>query len=135
MAALVVRFANNEEDGSYDFLCPDGAELHVSADDVGRSRPLRDMLESAVTCEEATITFPSAAELSHFLTWAAAVQPGSTFFKEGPEDLEKCLEVCQLFSVHDVRWKVVGTVSVASLQRNKECKCKHCPQCCPPRKH
>ena len=108
MAARVVRFASNEEDSSIDFQWPDGAQLQVSADDVDRSHPLRDMLDSTVASEETTITFPSDVELSHFHAWAVAVQPDSPVFKAGAEELKLCLEVRMSFFMHDVGgWKVV----------------------------
>ena len=100
MAARVVRFACNDEDGSYGFQWPDGVQLHVSAHAVNRDRPLRDMLDSTVASEETTITFPSDVELSHFHTWAAAVQPDSHIFEAGPEELNQCLEVREGSCMH-----------------------------------
>ena len=37
MAARAVHFTFDEKDGSFDFQWPDGAQLHVSAYDVGRA--------------------------------------------------------------------------------------------------
>ena len=109
--AARVRFACNEEDGSCNFQWPDGAQLHVSADALDGSRPLRDMLDSAVASEESSIMFPSDVELSYFHTWAAAVQPDSPIFKAGAEELKWCLEVRTRFFMLDVRKVGGGGVS------------------------
>ena len=95
---LSVQFTCNEDDGSYVFVFPWKERLQVPRKDIERSVPLRDMIESAATCEETTITFPSSVELSHFQTWAAAVQPGSPVFQANAEGIERSLVVCVITS-------------------------------------
>ena len=90
---LSVEFESNKHDGSYVFHLPCGGRLQLSEHDVNRSRPLRDMMESAATYRDTTITFPSSLELSHFHIWAAAVQPGSTVFQADAKGMKRCLEV------------------------------------------
>ena len=63
---LSVHFQCKEDDGSYLFLFPRGERIQVPENDVERSLPLRDMLESAANCGDTTIPFPSSVELSHF---------------------------------------------------------------------
>ena len=126
MATQVLRFACNEEDGSYDFHWPEGAQLRVSSYAVGRSRPLRDMLDSAVASEETTIAFPSDVELSYFHTWASAVQPDSPVFEAGAEELNRCLEVQTGFPMHGMHREVRGgggTSTVPSRMPHPEVAC------------
>ena len=90
---LSVQFTCNEDNGSYMFEFPCGERLQVPDNDVGRSRPLCDMIESAATSGETTIPFLSCVELSHFHTWAAAVQPDSPVFQANAERIKRALEV------------------------------------------
>ena len=90
---LTVQFECNEDDGIHVFVFPCKERLQVKLDDVERSRPLIDMLESAATSGETTITFPSSVKLSHFHIWAAAVQPDSPVFQADAHALRRSLEV------------------------------------------
>ena len=120
MDARMVHFEGSEEDGSYLLLFPGGEQLQVTADDVGRSRLLRDLLGSAVEAGEATLTYPLCVELSHLRTWAAAVQPDSVMLQEHADSMGKCLVVRLRPSFHTVRgwclahaflWKAAGSSS------------------------
>ena len=90
---LSVHFTRNDEDGSFAFVFPCKERLQVTADDVERSRPLRDMIESAATSGETTVMFLSSLELSHFHVWAAAVEPDSPVFQADAEGIKRALEV------------------------------------------
>ena len=103
MDARMVHFEGSEEDGSYLLLFPGGEQLQVTADDVGRSRLLRDLLGSAVEAGEATLTFPSCVELSHLRTWAAALQPNSVTLQGDAESMGKCLVVRSHSTIPSVR--------------------------------
>ena len=78
---LSVQFTCNEEDSSHLFEFPGGKRLQVPDEDLQRSCPLRDLIETAATSGETTITFPSRVELSNFRIWAAAIQPDSPVFR------------------------------------------------------
>ena len=89
---LSVQFTCQDDEQSYLFVFPCEERLQVLGTDVERSRPLRDMLESAAASGE-TIMFPSGVELSHFHVWAAAVQPDSPVFHTDAESMKRALEV------------------------------------------
>ena len=57
---LSVHFQCKDDDGSYLSLFPRGERIQVPENDVERSLPLRDMLESAANCGDTTIQFPSS---------------------------------------------------------------------------
>ena len=90
---LSVHFQCKEDDGSYLFLFPRGERIQVPENDVERSLPLRDMLESAANCGDTTIPFPSSVEISHFHIWAAAVQPDSPVFHADAKRMKRALEL------------------------------------------
>ena len=112
----MVHFEGSEEDGSYLLLFPGGEQLQVTADDVGRSRLLRDLLDSAVEAGETTLTFPSCVELSHLRTWATAVQPDSVVLRENAETMGKCLVVRSHFTNPSVRGSVEQSCICGRLQ-------------------
>lgn len=90
---LSVQFTYTKDDDTYTFVFPCGERLHVIHEEVERSQPLSDMIDSATTSGETTIPFPSSAELSQFHIWAATVHPDSEVFDADAESIKRSLEV------------------------------------------
>ena len=95
-----VHFQCKEDDGSYLFLFPRGERIQIPENDVERSLPLREMLESAANFGDTTIPFPSSVELSHFHNWAGAVHPDSSVIQADAERMHRALKVRCCTYVH-----------------------------------
>jgi hypothetical protein len=89
---LVVHFLVKEEEGLLQLRFAVGP-LVVQSEDVARSGPLQDMLDSATDSGSTTLTLPSTMQALYLQLWAEAVQPGEEVFQEGADRLAQCLEV------------------------------------------
>lgn len=93
MAGQVVHFSLSDDEGSCLFQFPGGAQLQVSTQDVERSCPLRNMLDSTAASEETSIALPTDSELSHLHNWATAVQTDSPAFQSVAKGFQQYIEV------------------------------------------
>jgi hypothetical protein len=87
----IVYFEPKDVEGLVEFRFPDGQRMMASTEDVARSAPLQDVLDSVAASGESILTFPSAVECSHLQHWCQAVAA-----REHPQDagcIVQCLEV------------------------------------------
>jgi hypothetical protein len=89
----IVHFELQDEEGLVEFRFPDEACMSASTDDVARSMPLQDMLDSATASGDTTLTLPSAVECRHLWQWCQAVQVGAGELPQEPGSIVQCLEV------------------------------------------
>lgn len=93
MVARLVHFIFRDGEGNYHFQFPGGARVQAAAQDVKRSRPLCQLIDSAAASGETYITFPTNSELLHLYLWAAALQLDASTFQADAEGFRKCFEV------------------------------------------
>jgi hypothetical protein len=92
----IVHFDLNDAEGLVEFRFPDEQRMTASSDDVARSAPLQDMLDSAAASDESILTFPSAVECSHLQHWCQAVQVAAGELPQAPGSIVQCLEVLSI---------------------------------------
>jgi hypothetical protein len=88
--STVVHFLVKDAEGVVEFTFPDGSSLIATAEDVARSTPLQDMIDSAAGT---SLTLPSSTQCMYLKHWAEAVQPGSGVLNESAGRLAQCLVV------------------------------------------
>jgi hypothetical protein len=90
----VVQFLVKDEEGLLQLSFPDSPDMTVALEDVARSGPLKDMLDSATASGSTTFTLPSTTQALYLQLWAEAVKPGEEVLQEGADRLARYMEVC-----------------------------------------
>jgi hypothetical protein len=91
--ARVVCFVFKDEDDAVEFKFPEGSCMEVSTEDVGRSCPLQDMLDSASASGDSTLTLPSAVECTHLQHCCETVRLSGGEFPSDAGRIVQCQEV------------------------------------------
>jgi hypothetical protein len=89
----IVHFDLKDEERLVEFRFPDGQRMTASVEDVARSAPLQDMLDSAAASGESILTFPSAVECSHMQHWCQAAAA-----REHPPDTGRIVQWLKVLS-------------------------------------